>query len=270
MDREQFHVSRRLPDATAGVAILLLDAHVLGRRRGLADVRIVDAAGRQIPYIVEQRAEPIVLSLRVPARETRGSLSLYRLELPQANWPNGTRLVVETSGRVFDRTVFLRRIADSHRNRRGGSSTRTSWRSADPDRVPAPLTLDVPLRDARMIELAIDEGDNAPLPITSARLLVPRRALRFHHPGTALYLLYDNPRIAAPRYDLELLAQRLASQPSRVLTLPPAPLIDTDDSHRGERRLFWAALVVAGAVLIVILLRLLLKPETSRAPNDTT
>jgi hypothetical protein len=271
VDREQFRVHRPLPDAPRGVTVLILDAHALARRRGLADVRIVDAESRQIPYVVEDRPEPISVTLPVPKAQTRAGESVYELALPYSAWPAGTRIALETSGRVFERSVLVRTRPDSHRNRRRVDLARAVWRGTEADAAAPPLTLDLALRASPSIEVVVDEGDNAPLPITRARLLVPARALRFQHPGTPLVMLYGNPRAAAPRYDRALLTRELISRPARELELPPPPPGSDADEDAKDRRLFWAAVVLAGAVVIVMLLRLLLvRPETSRAPTDTT
>ena len=268
--RDQFRVRRRIPEAPAGLAVVLLDAHVLARSNALADVRIADTAGQQVPYLVEDRAEPLAVKLNVPQRAVSGRSSVYRIELPYDAWPGGTRLVLTTNARVFDREVTVRRVQDTHRNRRAEPIASSPWRSAEPELPPPAFESDFVVRDARAIEVVIDEGDNAPLPITSAQLLLPSRALRFHHPGTPLFLLYGNRRVSAPRYDLALLAPRLFDEPAREIAL--SPLIDErgDDAAPG-RKWFWIAIVVAAVVLIALLLRLVLvSAETSRAPSDTT
>jgi len=267
--RDQFRVSRKLPEAPAGLTVLLLDAHVLARSNELADVRIADANGRQVPYLLEDRAEPLAVKLSVPERTAEGRSSIYRLDLPYDTWPNGTRLVLTTSARVFDRDVVVRRVPDNHRNRRAEPIASSAWRSADPELLPPAFEASVAVRDTRAIELVIDEGDNAPLPITFAQLLLPSRALRFHHPGTSLFLLYGNRRANAPRYDIALLAPRLFGEPAHELTLPAA-VDERGDEDTSARKWFWIGIVIAAVVLIAMLLRLLVSGETSRAPSDTT
>ena len=267
---DQFRVSRKLPEAKVGLAVLLLDAHVLARSNDLADVRIATVEGRQVPYLVEERAEPLAVKLSVPERSVEGRSSVYRLALPYDTWPDGTRLVLTTNGRVFDRDVVVRRVPNTHRNRRAETIATSAWRSADPE-LPAPaFEAGFAVRDARAIDVVIDEGDNAPLPITSAELLLPSRALRFYHPGTPLFLLYGNRRARTPRYDLALLAPRLFGEPARELTLSTAITERGDDDTAG-RRWFWIGIIVAAVVLIALLLRLVLfSGETSRAPGDST
>ncbi len=268
--REQFRVSRRLPDAPGGLTVLLLDAHVLARSNDLADVRISNADGRQVPYLVEERAEPLAVKLNVSERTSEGRSSIYRLELPYDTWPDGTRIVLTTNARVFDRDVVVRRVPDNHRNRRAFPIATSPWRSADPELLPPAFEAGFAVRDARAIELVVDEGDNAPLPITSAQLLLPSRALRFQHPGTPLYLLYGNRRASAPRYDIALLAPRLFNEPAQELTLATA-IDDRGDEDASGRKWFWIGVIIAAAVLIAMLLRLVLfSAETSRAPGDST
>jgi hypothetical protein len=170
--------------------------------------------------------------------------------------------VLTTSARVFDRDVVLRSVADDHRNRRVSTLASATWRSADPDLLPPALTFDASLQNVRAVEVVIDEGDNAPLPLASAQLLVPWHALRFQHPGTPLFLLYGNPRASAPRYDLALLAPRLFGESARELTLPAnAPPPATEETDGRDRKMFWLGIIIAATVLMAILVRLLLKSE---------
>ena len=264
IERDQFRVSRKVPDAKPGLTSLLLDAHVLAHSAGLRDVRIVDGEGRQVPYLVEHRPEPLSVKLPAPARETmRDGRSLYRIELPYANLP-ASRLVLTTNARVFNRDVSLRQ-------RRGGMLASAAWSSSAPELAPPALTLELPHHAPRRLEVLIDEGDNTPLPIESVQLLLPAEALRFTHPGTPLFLLYGNARMNAPRYDISLLAPRLFLEPAHELTLGAAPGVRVADDEREGRKLFWIGIVIAAVVLVALLLRLVLvRPETSHAPSDTT
>lgn len=257
VERSRFRFSRRIQNGPVGLSVLVLDADVLARSHELDDVRIADAEGRQVQYLVEQRAEPLQIALKIPERRADGSASIYRTDLPYDRWPNGTRLVLTTPSRVFDRTVTLRRAADSHRNRDASTLATASWRSANPELLPPPLSFDIP-SGVGAIDIVIDEGDNAPLPLASARLYLPSSALRFHNPGKPLFLLYGNARVASPRYDLALLAPRLFGEPARELGLAG---VDTaagdDDPEAPGRKLFWVGIAVAAVVLIVMLARLL-------------
>lgn len=257
LDRTGFSYERPVPKAK-GLVSLALDADVLARSNGsLADVRIVNAQNEQVPYIVESLPAPVIVALTVPARATEGSSSLYRIALPYESLPTGTALELTTGTRVFERRAMLRLPVDEQRGREATILTELGWSGTNPEVAPPPLTFDVSHRSARTVELLIDEGDNAPLPIASARLTIPAFALRFYHPGTALTLLYGNPRIAAPRYDLALLAKQIATEKAQPLTLTSAPLPAAARAAADSKRWFWAALVVAVAALLALLARLI-------------
>lgn len=237
-DQSAWRVTRSIPRTAAGLVVLLLDADVLARSSELDDVRIIDPQKRQVPYLVEQRAEPLVVRVTPEKIESAPRTSVYRIAMPYDALPGNTKLVLKTSARVFERNVTLRRAANERRGRTSSDIETKPWRAADPESLPPALTFDfVP---AEPLEIVIAEGDNEPLPIASAELLLPAAALRFHHPGTPLFLLYGNPRASAPEYDLALLAPRLFGEPARELTLTqgaPAPPAKTED--RTERKFFW-------------------------------
>jgi hypothetical protein len=232
LDRGDFRYVRPLGNVKPGLVSLELDADALAHSRNLADVRIVDAHDDQVPYVVEE-APPVFVPVPVPPRTREGSSSVYHFTLPYTG-----RLELATTARVFQRRVSLQRRA-------------TWWSSSDPDHAALPLALDCNVTD---VDVVIDDGDNAPLPIASAKLVFPGHALRFTAPGGPLTLLYG-AAIAPPRYDVELIADRLRAQPAREIHPPPyAP----KEPHR-EKRMFWIAIAVAVVVLLAILGRLLVR-----------
>ena len=257
IDRSAFRVSRPLQDAAAGLVVLPLDADVLAVSRNLADVRIVDSKNRQVPYVVEHRDEPLTIRLPVPPRvENAGGVSHYHVQLPYASLPGGTRLVLTTSARVFERSVRVVAGADEQRGRDEIELARADWRNTAPELTAAPLTFDVSLNGTHAVDLVISEGDNSPLPISSAELLLPSYALRFHHPGGSLAILYGNNDVAAPRYDLALLAPRLLTEPARSISLAK-PLTTSEDTNRSEAKYFWIIIAAAALLLLLLLARLL-------------
>jgi hypothetical protein len=246
VDRGDFLYARPLGSIPAGVVSLTLDAHVLLRSRALQDVRIVDAKSNQVPYLAVPLPAPTIVTLAVPPSTREGKQSVYRLTLPYESLPDGAELELTTSASVFERDVVLRRPLDESRGREAEVIDRLSWKTP---------SLRTSLTNGRAVEVVVDEGDNAPLPIVSAKLRLPSFALRLVSPGTPLTLLYGNPSIAAPRYDLALISSQLTGQQARSIALTGEPTSEPPAKHR-ESRFFGIAIGVAAAVLLIVLGRL--------------
>ena len=256
IDRSKFAVERRIAPAGRGMSTLPLDADVLARSRDLADVRLVDSRGRQVPFVVERREEPLVLNVSVGQRRDAGeNVSSYTLRLPYSTLPRGSRLVLTADAAAFERSVTLHETLENSRDRR--LIGRAFWRHADADSDAPPLTFDLPTRVARTLELTVSEGGDAPLPIASAKLLLPAHALRFHHPGSPLTLIYGNPQAAPARYDLAPLAPRLFREPPQQVFF--ANTVAPGESGEGgvERHFFWIAIAAVALLLMLLLARLL-------------
>jgi Protein of unknown function (DUF3999) len=258
VDRKAFRYSRTIGAMQRGLTSLVLDAHVLANSAALNDLRLTDAKGNQVPYLVERRESPLAIRLAIPQRVAgEEQTSRYRFTLPFDALPAGSQLVLRTGARVFERRATLRKPPDESHGREAVIVESSEWRSSEPEADPPPLTFTAPERGARSLELEIDEGDNAPLPLVSAELLLPSYALRFVSPGTPLTLLYGNPGAAPPRYDLALLAPRLFGESSREVTLASVPPAEGSDGASRERKIFWVVIGAAAVVLLLTLTRLL-------------
>ncbi len=267
LDTGVFRHRRAVAAAPAGLAAVRLDAGVLAGSGDLADVRVRAPDGRQIPYLLEQRDEPLAVPLAaaagaspdLPRALVRTGLSTHALALPQPAFP-GARLVLETSTRVFTREVDVYLDPDQHRPGRRGPVhlASASWAHADPSRPAPALTVTLPALRADRLLVTLDDGDNAPLPLTAVRLLLPSYRLRFFHPGTALELLYGADAVAAPRYDLALLAPRLRAASAHEVALGDAPADPrAADGGAGSGRIaFWAVLGTAVLGLLALVARL--------------
>lgn len=256
VDPASFRISRPLQNAR-GLVVLPLDLDVLANSRSLADVRIVDAKGKQVPYIVEHRDDQLATALKPAKVESKPGESRYRIALPYTTLPSGCRLVFTTSARVFDRTVRLMRPTDEERGREESELDRAQWKNTTPEVAAAPLTFDSTLTGAASVDLVVSEGDNEPLPISSATLLVPSYALRFNHPGAALRLVYGNDSISTPQYDLALLAPRILVEPATTIAITSAAKRVAES--RADAKFFWIIIAVAAVVLFAMLGRLLLR-----------
>jgi hypothetical protein len=275
LDPSGFRHSRRIRSAAPGLVALPLDAHALVHSRGpqdrFADVRVIDGSSRQIPYIVERRNETLSIDLGVKpasAVQARGikasgsrQQSVYVVSLPYPRMLPAT-LVVETSGRVFQRIVRLGLERPPDRQRRNAwfdVRAEQTWQHADEHSAARPLALRVDTIPETEMLLVVEEGDNAPLPITSLRLLLPSYRLRFYQSaGAPLALVYGRDDLQAPQYDLALLARRvMGAMPTEVTADDPQPGALATDRSFVSPQAFWAILGVAVVVLLGLIVRLL-------------
>lgn len=233
-------------------------------------MRIVDRAGRQVPYLVERRDEPLPIDLTIhpdtsPAGDpaTPGRRSVYRLALPYAGLPEG-RLVLDTSARVFQRQVQVaieRPVDRRSRGRRMDATAATWWTHANQETAPQPLVLSLSRLDADALVMTIDEGDNAVLPVTRARLLLPSYRLRFYRPDAApLRLVYGRDDLDAPNYDLALLAPQVMGAEAHETAAAPPDAPSVPGATFISPRVFWAFLAGSVLVLLALVARLISRP----------
>jgi hypothetical protein len=278
IDRHAFRYARPITAAEPGLTTITLDAAALAHS-SLNDLRIATAEGRQVPYVLERLDTSFSLALAPPELVTStgepASSSTYRVRLPYSGLP-ASRLVMHTTARVFTRVLRLEMpSSDDDARARNGPVVlaMTSWRNDDPDRAAAALEMDVPALHRGELRLVVDEGDNAPLPLRDASLSLPTYRLRFYYAGhTPLTLLYGQPALGAPRYDLALLAPRLSGAAAQEAELGP----ELDGSHVTgitPTIVFWCALGVAVLALVVLIARLLRpngSPPAAAAASSTT
>ena len=273
LDVHAFDYERSIPAGDSGLVAVRLDAAVLAHS-SRSDLRVATGDGRQIPYLLDRLEAPLVVRLAAPQRiggtsvvermgGTRaGARSRYRIRLPYAGLPEG-ELVLRTSERVFDRRLTLVMeeppVSSDEPRRAGGERVIASaeWRNANPDSAPPELRVALPpLRTAELL-LIVEEGDNPPLSIVAPTLELPAYRLRFFRlPHQELTLLYGQPSLDAPRYDLALIAARLDTVPAREVTLGPERQVPHVARHT-PIVVFWSALVIAVTLLLVLLARLL-------------
>ena len=263
-------------DNVIGLFALPLDAHALAHSRGpgrrFADVRLLNSSNQQIPYVLERRNEPLSIDLPVrPASNVQAQelmsqpgsrqRSVYVVTLPYPNLPTST-LVVETSARVFQRTVRVGIDRPPDRNRREpyfDVRSAETWRHADEQTPARPLPLRVETMPETEILVVVDEGDNAPLPLTKARLLLPSYRLRFFHAGQSLpRLAYGRDDLQPPQYDLALLAPRvMGAMATEISAAPAANATPSSAESFASPKTFWVVLTGAVLVLLALIVRLI-------------
>jgi hypothetical protein len=272
LDPDAFRFRRALAGGGAGLVALPLDvaalAHSAGPASRFSDVRILDGSGKQVPYLLERREEPLAVDLELRKYDPKSAelrsesgrnRSAYAVQLPYASLPSA-QLVLETSARVFRRIVQAGVERPPDRRRRDAwfdGSVNAAWGHADQNTAAPALPLPISTGEEREILIVIDEGDNSPLPISSVRLLLPSYRLRFFRPQGPLRLVYGRADLAMPRYDLALLAPQVMGAEAREITASPEDAAASAPAPAFiSPRLFWIGLGVAVLVLLAIMGRL--------------
>ena len=128
------------------------------------------------------------------------------------------------------------------------------------------LRLDSPPSGDTLV-LETHNGDNPPIELEKFQAFYPATRILFKtQPADELLLYYGNPRAAAPRYDLSLVAGQLLAADQSEATLATEEKLKTS---WGEGRpagtgsiVFWGMLAVVVVVLLIIISRLL--PQSPR------
>ncbi len=187
---------------------------------------------------------------------------MYRVTYPLEGLPP-SRLVMTTPARVFDRRVTIgeeRERDERRRDPRFDVLASAEWRHADQDLAARPLTIDVPPLHSKALVVVVDEGDNTPLPIDAARLLLPSYRIRLYRgSGTALRVAYGRRDLQRPQYDLALLAPQVLGASAREVALDAERSTTSTAAAPSlvSPGLFWAVLAIAVVVLVGFIVRLL-------------
>jgi hypothetical protein len=124
-----------------------------------------------------------------------------------------------------------------------------------------PATLGSNMQSPATVQVAVDNGDDPPLPITAIRLEMRQRKLCFDaQPTSPLTLFYGNPSLPVPQYDYSRLwtpsptfhtAQIGPEQLNPAYRTPP----DTRPFTERHPHLLWITLVVVLCLLATIAIR---------------
>jgi hypothetical protein len=222
-------------------------------------VRIVDSAGRQVPFIVEAEPRRVKVPLKVTSESKAGRTTLRLTGFDPRESLSALELVARSPAffqrnvDVFERTRDVR----GPTGKRGLGSARWEKR---PEQAEARLSLSLSTPAEPELFVEIDDGDNAPLGISAASAQATRARIDFvFTPGESLTLLSAHPAPVPARYDLQLLAETLVESSAlpAVLTkgTPPAPA--TADEAPARPAWFWLVFVAAGALVVAALARVL-------------
>jgi hypothetical protein len=166
--------------------------------------------------------------------------------------------------------VSVERSADrQHRDPWEQQVALAGWVHANRETAAPALTLPLLSLDVEELVIAVAEGDNSPLPLTSAQLLLPSYRLRlFRAADTPLRVVYGQDRLGRPAYDLALLAPQVLGiaarevsvseeQPGEAAQMSPAV------AALVSPLMFWGVLIVAVMALLGLLARLLKPPSVA-------
>ena len=125
-----------------------------------------------------------------------------------------------------------------------------------------PVAIDVELQRIDGLKLRVEDGDDAPLPISAVRASLPLMRLALAAPAGDYALLLGNPDDEAPSYELEQVRRAVFSARGRDAQLGP---LERNPEYSARARLstgtgpqqllLWVALILVVGVLSVVTLR---------------
>jgi len=273
LDTRPWRFRKAMQSVGPGPQQVELDLDVLAHARpDLGDLRFV-RDGKQVPYLIERTMlTRVLLPVVAPANDPKQpQLSRWKLALPLPNLPV-TRLECRPRATLFQRSV---RTWEELPDGRGGKFRHelgnADWkRTTDSKHFLAVNLSSPPQTDTLFLET--DNGDNPPIELDNFRLTYPVTRLVFKsaQPPT---LYYGNPSVAAPRYDLSLVATKLLSANKVVATLGAEEVLKKAAWTEGYALtgvrgwLFWGILALVVVGLIIVIVRLLPKPPDPGADS---
>jgi hypothetical protein len=253
-------------------------------RPDLADLRVVDAEGRQVPYVLEPRAVAARVPLTVTGARPRADAprtSAWQLAVPAPGLDTATRtaLAIDDLDLLFADAFFTRPAVLLEPDARAPHGQRpivqTVLRTArrEPGLPRAPLTL--ALGDRRVVTLGLEvaDGDNAPLTLQKAEAVVWVPRVTFKAAAGTYRLLFGNADATAPTYDLDALRQDVlaysaipldgpALQPAAANAdyAPGAPVVVMHRLQRGP--VLWTVLGLSIVGLVWLTWTILTRPPS--------
>jgi hypothetical protein len=129
------------------------------------------------------------------------------------------------------------------------------------EQLSVPATLGSNMQSAATVEVAVDNGDDVPLPIAAVRLEMRQRKICFDVSGRQpMTLFYGDPALTAPQYDYARLFA--PSDATQAAQLGPEQL-NSDYRERPDARpftdrhphLLWIVLLVMVCILAIVAIR---------------
>lgn len=262
---------RRIETPKAGTQQVELDAEILAHSSpDQRDLRIV-TDDRQLPFLLERTSISRSVPLKADAANDpkRPTLSRWSLKLSQAGTPI-TRIRCTAGTALFQRDMRLwEDVADERGDTSSHELGRANWKQTpDQKRNEFVIVLDsAPKSDTLYLET--DNGDNPAVELRDFAGFYPvtRAIFKTAESGGSVWIYYGNPDAPAPRYDLSLIAGQLLREDRAAATLARLERTDStmdrlSSSLTGSARyIFFGVLAVVVVALLVLISRLLPKPQ---------
>lgn len=203
----------RAVDGAGWVKVVLDRAALAHAKVDLSDVRVVDAAGHQVPFLFRRSRVDEPLPVGAFTREERGAQSLFRVPLGEADAPVET-VTVEAGADVFRRDVYV----DRDRGRMTETLRHVEWSGEETGQR---LVLTIGDRVGPELLLRVENGDNPPLPVTAITATSPAWELAFRVPEGGARIVYGSARTERAWYDLSMLEEEVRRIPLATATLGP-------------------------------------------------
>lgn len=245
-------------EAAEGLTELRLSPAALAFARfDLADVRVVDAEGRQWPYLVAQNDEPERVTARAAAPEIEDRRSTYVIT-PPVSRARLDRVLLHTGAAYLARTYVLRGIDDDGRR----VELTRGMLSRQPEDEIRPIEIVFPTTRVSRLELEVEDGSDAPLAFERVELGITSPSVYLAAPAGEYRLLVGDAEASAPAYEIEraralVLAVRAGRAELGELAANPAHVAPPwYEAAELSTWIVWALLLVAVLVLGFVTLRL--------------
>lgn len=273
VDASQFaHVATlTVPDSASGVVRFDVPLDIAAAASSdLSDLRIVDAEGRQLPYLLAGVAPTIELEVSVGERRREGRRSIYPLVLPHEPLELA-ELRLDPDAEMLSRLVEVYAVSELDTARHLVTSAMLE-RTANSE--PAVITLDRAPR-ASSLELEVDDGDEAPLAFRSVRGRARSTTVELVAAAGTYRVLVGHPGLPAPSYDVArfaLVLDQVEAVTPAIGTLAANPTYRAPsflDQVDAPSIALWVLLAVVVAALLGLTLRVAGEPEPD-APAPST
>jgi hypothetical protein len=268
----------RIEGADDLYAMTLAPDDLARARADLADLRVVDAGGRQVPYIVEHGVETVSVPLTMtpasprPGRPGSTAVGVSLMANGSGERLRLTALELQVGEGYFRRRVnLLQRDPAAPQGLRvvGGATVNAGNRESGSEGalVRVPLTGVT----AGEVIIEIENGDNAPLTVRSVTGVTPVPRLTFKAGPGDYRLLLGNPATGPPSYEIDTLRRDVLDY--TAVPIPAAWLAGAAANPDHQRSVadvvreapptlvLWSALGIAVVVLLLLTRRILAAPR---------